>query len=67
MIYSYSRWFLKPDFNYYRNTPKKIFDKLTVEQKKLLGFYHVPPDDEFTRSSTRSHKAHKPINYKLPI
>lgn len=67
MIYSYSRWFLKPDFNYCRNTPKKIFNKLTKEQKKLLGFYHMPPDDEFTRSSATSDKAQKPINYKLPI
>ena len=66
MIYSYSRWFLKPDFDYNRNMPLKLFKKLNSEQKKLFGYNVNPPKDEFSRSSTRANKAEKPSNYKLP-
>ncbi len=66
MIFSYSRWFLKPDFNFCENTPKGLYKKLTLEQKKLFGFYHNPPIDEFTRSSSRSKISLKPSNYRLP-
>ncbi len=66
MIFSYSRWFLKPDFDYNQNTPKKIFNNLNTDQKKILGFNYNPPKDEFTRSSTISKVSQKPSNYKLP-
>ncbi len=67
MIYSYSRWFLKPDFDYNKNTPLKIFRCLSKEQKKLLGFNFNPPKDEFSRGSARSNKFDKPTNYFLPV
>ena len=66
MIFSYSRWFLKPDFDYTQNTNKKIFNKLSKEQKKILGFNYNPPVDEFTRSSAILRSPQKPTNYKLP-
>ena len=56
MIFSYSRWFLKPTFDHTKNTPLKIYKKLTDFQKELLGFKFTPPVDEFERASTRSKK-----------
>ena len=67
MIYSYSRWFLKPDFDYNKNMPLNLYKKLNNDEKKLFGFYSNPPKDEFSRSSTRSNKAEIPTNYKLPV
>ncbi len=66
MIFSYSRWFLKPDYNFNKNTPKKIFDKLSINQKRIMGFNFNPPKDEFERSSAISEIIEKPDNYKLP-
>ena len=61
MIFSYSRWFLKPSFDFNKNTPLKIYNKLNTYQKELLGFKFNPPKDEFTRGSARSKKPEKPI------
>ena len=66
MIFSYSRWFLKPDFDYNKNTPLKLFKNLNIDQKKLLGFNYNPPKDEFSRSSARSSKFDSPYRYSLP-
>jgi ectoine hydroxylase-related dioxygenase (phytanoyl-CoA dioxygenase family) len=62
----YARWFIKPAFDYMQNTPPNIFDKLTTEQKEMLGFNSVPPKDEFTRRRRRSLECEKPSFYKLP-
>ena len=48
-----------------KNTPKKIFKKLTNKQKSLLGFDLIPPKDEFTRMTRRSNYYEIPENYKL--
>ena len=61
MIFSYSKWFLKPSFDYNKNTPLKIYNKLNSYQKELLGFKFNPPKDEFSRSSSRSKKPEKPL------
>ena len=66
MIFSYSRWFLKPSFDYNLNTPKKYFKKMTHNQKELLGFRFNPPKDEFGEISSRSKKFIKPKLYSLP-
>ena len=67
MIFSYSRWFLKPSFDHTINTPKKVFKKLTSFQKELLGFKFIVPKDEFSRSSSRLKNNIKPKeNYVLP-
>ena len=60
MIFSYSRWFLKPSFDTTQNTKLKIYNKLNRYQKELLGFKFNPPKDEFTRSSAKSKKLEKP-------
>jgi len=62
----YARWFIKPAFDYMQNTPKEIFDKLTLDQKKLMGFNLIPPKDEFTRTRRRSENPENPSNYNLP-
>lgn len=66
LILGYARWWIKPSFDFMLNTPKNIYDKLSVFQKRLLGFDSVPPKDEFTRLRRRSDKCEKPFNYKLP-
>ena len=67
MIFSYSRWYLKPDFDHCANTPKKIYSKLNLFEKSLLGFNSSLRKDEFDRPSARSKKPLKPKNYRLPI
>ena len=62
LVLGYARWFIKPSFDYMFNTPKNIFNKMTRKQKKLLGFEHVPPKDEFTRLSRKSLKPEIPYN-----
>ena len=62
MIFSYSRWFLKPTFDHTKNTPFYIYKKLTNFQKELLGFKFNPPIDEFERASSRAKK--NIINFK---
>ena len=54
VLLGYARWFIKPSFDYMKNTPNKIYNKLTKKQKCLLGFNLIPPKDEFTRMSRRS-------------
>lgn len=66
VILGYSRWWIKPSFDFQKNTPKKIFDKLKVSQKKLLGFNLIPPKDEFSRVRRISDKFEKPFKYHLP-
>ena len=67
MIFSYSRWFLKPSFDHTLNTPLKIYNKLSNYQRELLGFKFSSPKDEFERKSSRSSKNLKPAkNYILP-
>jgi ectoine hydroxylase-related dioxygenase (phytanoyl-CoA dioxygenase family) len=67
LILGYARWWIKPSFDFMFNTPKKIYNRLSVFQKRLLGFDSVPPKDEFTRTRRRSDKCEKPFNYKLPF
>ena len=62
----YTRWFVKPSFDFMRNTPAHIYDKLTEAQKDLLGFRLVPPQDEFTRLRRRSRLPETPEPYSLP-
>ena len=62
----YSRWFVKPSFDFMQNTPEYIFRELTDDQKCLLGFNLVPPKDEFTRVRRRSKLPESPLAYQLP-
>lgn len=63
----YARWFIKPSFDFMRNTPQHIYDQMTEKQKDLLGFRSVPPKDEFTRLRRRSIDFEVPFSYELPI
>jgi ectoine hydroxylase-related dioxygenase (phytanoyl-CoA dioxygenase family) len=62
----YSRWFMKPAFDYMQNTPKEIFDNLTSSQKSLMGFDCIAPKDEFTRVRRRTDFFETPAPYNLP-
>lgn len=62
----YVRWFIKPSFDYLKNTPNEIYDELTDKQKDLLGFRLIPPKDEFTRLRRKSKSFEKPSDYHLP-
>ena len=66
-IFSYARWYLKPSFDFNRNMPYDIFDKLSDECRELFGYKVNPPIDEFTRLSTRSEVFESPKQYNLPI
>ena len=62
----YARWFIKPSFDFMKNTPTTIFKELSNEQKSLLGFDLNAPKDEFTRIRRRSSYFEEPTGYKLP-
>ena len=63
----YARWFIKPAFDYMKNTPSKIYDQLTPEEKNIMGFNAIPPSDEFTRVRRRSQVPEIPEPYHLPL
>jgi ectoine hydroxylase-related dioxygenase (phytanoyl-CoA dioxygenase family) len=67
IICRYARWFLKPSYDFQKNTPKKIFNKMNKNQKDLLGFRFNPPKDEFTGKKTIQKKYSRPLNYTLPL
>ena len=67
LVLGYARWFIKPSFDYMKNTPKELYNKLTNKQKSLLGFDLIPPKDEFTRMRRRSDFHEKPDKYKLNV
>lgn len=67
LVLGYGRWFIKPSFDFLKNTPEEIFNKLNEKQKRLLGFYSSPPKDEFTRIKRRSDDCAIPEKYTLPL
>ena len=67
LLLGYSRWFIKPSFDFMQNTPAEIYNILTDKQKDLLGFRLIPPKDEFTRQRRRSENFEIPLKYSLPI
>ncbi len=67
LVLGYGRWFIKPSFDFFKNTPKHIYDQMTDSQKDLLGFRSAPPADEFTRMRRRSDNFELPLPYNLPI
>jgi len=63
----YARWFIKPAFDYMQNTPIEIYNQLSPERKKLMGYDLAAPKDEFTRIRGRAPSPELPQNYSLPI
>ena len=66
LILGYARWWIKPSFDFVKNTPANIFKKLNSSQKKLLGFHLTPPKDEFNRVRRISNNFEKPNKYNFP-
>ncbi len=46
LIATFSRWWLKQAFNIPENLPQEIYDRLTDEQRAVLGYCSLPYDDE---------------------
>lgn len=66
IVLGYARWWIKPSFDFMKNTPKNIFKKLDDEDKRILGFNLAPPKDEFTRLRRIASFYESPLPYKLP-
>ena len=62
----YARWFIKPSFDYMQNTPIEIYEQLSPERKRLMGYDLAAPKDEFTRVRSRAPSPEVPENYVLP-
>ena len=62
----YARWFIKPAFDYMQNTPIEIYEQLSPERKRLMGYDLAAPKDEFTRVRSRAPSPEVPENYVLP-
>ena len=58
VIGTFCNWIFKPVFDIPRGLPQKIFSKLTLKEKMLLGFFGIPPVNEEERI-TRSLKMNK--------
>ena len=46
LIATFVRWWVKQAFNIPMNLPQRIYEKLTPNQKAILGFCTIPHDDE---------------------
>lgn len=46
-------WWVKPSMDMARSLPQEIYEKLTLDQKVLLGFCAIPPVDEYKRINTK--------------
>ncbi|VEF25286.1 Phytanoyl-CoA dioxygenase (PhyH) [Shewanella baltica] len=66
LLLGYARWFIKPSFDFMKNTPEHIYNQMSYAQKQLLGFQLAPPKDEFTRLRRISSVPEQPVPYKLP-
>ena len=58
VIGTFCNWIFKPVFDIPRGLPQKIFSKLTLKEKMLLGFFGIPPVNEEERI-TRSLEMNK--------
>lgn len=66
IILGYGRWFIKPSFDFAKNTPREIYDQMTDEDRALLGYNTFPPKDEFTRLRRIGAEFECPGEYHLP-
>ena len=67
LICRYARWFCKSSFDFQKNTPRSIYNKMNKTQRDLLGFRFNPPKDEFTGDRAKQKNHQKPENYTLPV
>lgn len=66
IVLGYGRWFIKPSFDFSRNTPAEVWNRMPSTLRDLLGFRATPPVDEFTRIRRRSAEFEPPTPYGLP-
>ncbi len=66
VILGFGRWFIKPSFDFCRNTPVQIYERISDERKALLGLKSEPPVDEFTRITRRSESIEWEAGYEFP-
>ncbi len=65
LLIQYTPWFYKSMFDFNRNMPREIHDQLNDEQKRLFGYFSVPPRDEFERIDGLSNTPSIPEDYLL--
>ena len=53
IIATFQRWWVKQRFDIPRTLEKKIFNKLSIEEKILLGFASIPFFDELIGTDSR--------------
>ena len=49
LLLAFNRWYLKQQFAVPYGLPLKFQKKLTIKQKKILGYFNYPPQTEATR------------------
>lgn len=62
IIAYYSRWWIKPTFDFTKCGPE-IYSKLSTKQKVLLGFTSIPPTNQQNRTYTMISEKDLPSNY----
>ena len=66
LIAYYSRWWVKPYFDY-RYCGEEIFSRLSAEQKELFGFTSAPPRDAIRRNLTLTEVEDLPAEYSQAL
>jgi hypothetical protein len=49
ILATFSRWWVKQQFDIPRALPQKIYEQLTAEERSVLGFCSMPARDQFDR------------------
>ena len=53
LIATMSQWWCKQSIDIVRNVDNNVYQQCSDEQKQLLGFCSIPPEDEFSRNNTK--------------
>lgn len=54
IIATFSRWWIKQNYNITGNLPKHILQNLSDEEMSVLGFCSIPPQDEHERQDIKT-------------
>lgn len=54
IVGTFSRWWIKQNYNITGKFPKEFLAELTNEEKSILGFCSMPPEDEFDRQDIKA-------------
>jgi hypothetical protein len=49
IVATFTRWWIKQNYEIARNLPQKIYDLLTPSEKSMMGYCSLPPRDENDR------------------